>query len=86
MIAEVPGMTEEVYGGMIEQMMPQLKAAPGFLAHAGGLNPEGQWAVIEMWESEEDAERWFVEVVRPALPPGMEPSRSYHPAHTAFTA
>ena len=35
MIAEVPGMTEEIYGGMVSQLKPVLQSADGFISHAG---------------------------------------------------
>ena len=54
MIGEVPNLTEEIYGGMVGQMMPLVRAAKGFVSHAGGPNPNGGWRVVEVWESEED--------------------------------
>lgn len=86
MIGEVPSLTEEMYSGMIEQLEPLIKASKGFIAHSGGPNPAGGWRVVEMWETEEDARRWFEESVKPNLPPGIEPNRTYHPLHSAFTA
>jgi hypothetical protein len=86
MIGEVPNLTEEIYGGMIEQFKPQMQAAPGFLAHSGGPHPDGGWRVVEMWDSEADGQRWFEENVKPNLPPGIVPKRTYYPLHSAFTA
>ena len=86
MIGEVSNLTEELYGGMIEQFMPRLRAAPGFIAHSGGPSPTGGWRIVEIWESEEDGQRWFEENVRPELPPEIVPNRTYHPLHSAFTA
>jgi len=86
MIGEVPNLTEELYGGLLEQMKPRMQAAAGFIAHSGGPNPNGGWRVVEMWESEEDAQRWFDENVKPNLPPDIVPNRTYHPLHSAFTA
>jgi hypothetical protein len=85
MIAEVPGMTEEIYGGMVGQLKPVLQAADGFISHAGGPNPGGGWRVVEVWESEAEAQKWFEVNVEPNLPPGIKPNRSYHELHTAFT-
>jgi hypothetical protein len=85
MIAEVPELTEEIYGGMIGQLMPLMRASQGFIAHAGGPNPTGGWRVVEIWESEEDGENWFNDSVKPNLPPGIDPNRTYHPLHSAFT-
>ena len=86
MIGEVPSLTEEIYSGMLEQLEPLIKTANGFIAHSGGPSPAGGWRVVEMWETEDDARRWFEESVKPNLPAGIEPNRTYHPLHSAFTA
>jgi heme-degrading monooxygenase HmoA len=85
MIAEVPNLTEELYAGMVGQLMPRMKEAKGFISHTGGPNPGGGWRVIEVWETEEDSQAWFDGEVRPNLPPEIKPNRSYHSLHTAFT-
>ena len=36
-------------------------------------------------ESEDEAQAWFEANVEPNLPPGVVPTRTYHPLHTAFT-
>jgi hypothetical protein len=59
-------------------------ASPGFIAHAGGPNPGGGWRVVEMWESEAEAQKWFDDNVKPNLPPEIVPHRTYHPLHAAF--
>ena len=85
MIGEVPNLTEDVYGSMIEHLKPTMESAPGFIAHSGGPLPDGSgWRVVEMWESEDQSEQWFEANVRPNLPPGIVPNRSYSPLHTAF--
>ena len=43
MIGEVPNLTEEIYGGLLEQMKPVMRAAKGFIAHSGGA--ESEWRV-----------------------------------------
>jgi hypothetical protein len=85
MIGEVPNLTEEVYAGMIGQLMPLMRAHQGFISHAAGPNPGGGWRVVEVWESEEDGKTWFEENVKPNLPPDVVPNRQYFPLHTAFT-
>jgi len=85
MIAEVPNLTEEIYAGMVGQLMPLMRASEGFISHAGGSSPTGGWRVVEVWESEEDGQKWFDENVKPNLPPDVVPDRTYHPLHTAFT-
>jgi heme-degrading monooxygenase HmoA len=86
MIGEVPNLTEEIYGGLLGQMKPLMQAAPGFIAHSGGPHPDGGWRVVEMWESEEDGQRWFDENVKPNLPPDIVPTRTYYPLLAAFTS
>jgi len=39
MIADIPGMTSETYQQAIGQIRAQLKAASGFVAHAGTPTP-----------------------------------------------
>ncbi len=48
-------------------------------------SPTDGWRVVEVWESEEDGDKWFDENVKPNLPPDVVPDRTYHPLHTAFT-
>jgi hypothetical protein len=85
MIGEVPNLTEEIYAGMVGQLMPLMRASEGFISHAGGPSPTGGWRVVEVWESEEDGQKWFDENVKLKLPPDVVPDRTYHPLHTAFT-
>jgi hypothetical protein len=84
LIAEVPDLSEPAYVSMLEQLKPTLEVAPGFLFHAGGPSPDGGSRVVEVWESEHEAEEWFDTVVKPNLPPGLIPVRTYHPLHRAF--
>ena len=85
MIGEVPNLTEEIYAGMVGQMEPLMRASTGFISHSGGPSPTGGWRVVEMWDSEEDAQKWFDENVKPNLPPDIVPNRQYFPLHTAFS-
>jgi hypothetical protein len=85
MMGKVSNLTEETYAGMVGQLMPLMRAHKGFLSHAGGPSPDGGWRIVEVWESEEDGEKWFNESVKPNLPPGIVPNRRYFPLHTAFT-
>jgi len=84
LIAEVPALTEDVYGGMIQNLKPRLQAADGFIAHSGGPSPNGGWRVVEIWDTEEQAQTWFEANVRPNLPDGVVPDRQFYEAHTAF--
>lgn len=86
MIAEVPELTEDIYAGMIGDLKPKMQASKGFIAHSGGPNPGGGWRVVEIWDTEEDGQNWFEDNVRPNLPPEIQPTRTYHPLHSAFSA
>jgi heme-degrading monooxygenase HmoA len=85
MIADVEHLTEDMYASMVDQMMPLLRAAQGFIAHAAGPGPDGSWRIVELWESDEDGQKWFDTTVKPTLPPSIVPNRNYYPLHTAFT-
>jgi hypothetical protein len=81
MIGDVPNLTEEIYAGMVGQLMPLMQDAEGFISHAGGPSPTGGWRVVEICESEQDGQKWFDENVKPNLPPGIIPDRTDHPLH-----
>ncbi|MEX2247112.1 MAG: hypothetical protein WEC75_10540 [Dehalococcoidia bacterium] len=85
MIGEVPGMTPEMYDGMAVNLMPRLREAKGFISHAAGMLG-GEWRVTELWESEEDSARWFEANVKPSLPAGVVPNRTFHELHNLVRA
>ncbi len=72
MTADVPGMQSETYSWMISQLRDQLRAARGFVMHAG-QEIEGGWRVMEIWESEADHTAWFEGTIEPSLPEGVKP-------------
>jgi len=47
MIAEQPNLDEGTYASMLEQLMPLLRSANGFISHAGGPSPAGGVRIIE---------------------------------------
>src|ERR1035438_10811862 len=73
MIAEQPNLDEETYASMLEQLMPLLRSANGFMSRAGGPSPAGGMRMIEIWESEADSQKFFNENLKPNLPPGVVP-------------
>jgi heme-degrading monooxygenase HmoA len=81
MIAEVEGQTPEKYDAMLAQMGEPMRKAKGFISHLAGPTEDGGWRVIEVWETKEDATRWFAEAVHPHLPPGVKPRRAFHEVH-----
>jgi hypothetical protein len=63
-IIDNPQGSEEIYERLREVI--GLEGPAGGIAHLAGPNPDGGWRVIEVWESEEDAQRFLEERLRPA--------------------
>lgn len=60
----------------------------GGIFHIAGPGPNGGWRVIEVWESEEDADRFFRERYIPALRDAgghRLPRRELWPVHAAMS-
>jgi hypothetical protein len=74
-IADVPRQTAEGYDDMLAALETELKEAPGFIAHGGGPSVDG-WKTFEVWETLEQATRFFAGYVRPLLPDGVRPKRT----------
>ena len=85
MVADIPGMTSEMYRQAIGQVRGPLEAAPGFVAHAGTPTPQG-FRVTEIWESREDCTRFLESTVMPmAQQAGIAPFQpEFHDADEAF--
>jgi hypothetical protein len=85
--AEVPGMTQEMYAGMMQQLEPKLRAAPGFIAHVGAATDQG-WSATEIWESEEAMNAWLTGTIAPMIEAaGMPmPPVQARPIHTLILA
>jgi hypothetical protein len=64
LIADIPGMTRELYQQAIGQVRTQLTAAPGFVAHAGTPTAQG-FRVTEIWESEEQCTQFLHSTIMP---------------------
>lgn len=82
--AEVPGMAPDRYDPMFAALADRLKQAKGFIAHAAGMS-DGVWRVMELWETAEDATKWFAENVQPNLPAGITPKRTLIELHNLVT-
>lgn len=78
--AENPKLTVEVYEAMLSALRPVMEAAPGFVAHAAWATPDG-WRVVELWRTQQDANRFFADHVHPLLPADARPKRSVHELH-----
>ena len=79
--AEVPGQTREGYEGMIAVLGPLIRQARGFIAHGAGP-AEGGWRSVEVWESADEATKFFAEHIQPNLPPGVKPKRTILQLHS----
>lgn len=77
----IKGQTTEGYDGVLSAVGESIQKAPGFLLHVA--HPaEGEWMVYEIWETKEQADRWFAQNIVPNLPPGIHPKRSYQILHS----
>ncbi|MEA2641742.1 MAG: hypothetical protein QOF51_3136 [Chloroflexota bacterium] len=52
------GVTQAQYDQVRREVAPDNKLLPGMLYHVGGPAADG-WRVVEVWESQEAAERFF---------------------------
>ena len=85
MMVDNPEGSQEVY----EQIRAQLglEKPAGGIFHVAGPSPMGGWRVIEVWETEEEANRFFQERFVPALRAlGLSgtPQRQFWPVHNAM--
>ena len=78
--ADVPGQTPEGYDGMLANLEPLIRRAPGFVMH-GAYSDGGVWKVFEIWETKQQATDFFAKYVHPHLPPGVKPRREVHELH-----
>lgn len=76
-IAHVEGVDEEMHTGMLKALDGPVRSAPGFIGHLAGPNGDA-FRVLEIWETKEQAARFFADFVHPNLPPGVRPQRTYH--------
>jgi hypothetical protein len=83
--ADVPGQTTENYERLLEALRPLLAQARGFIAHGAGP-VDGGWQTFEIWETSEDATRFFATHIHPNLPPGITPKRRLLNLHALVQA
>ena len=65
MMVDNPEGSQEVYDKIRAHL--GLEKPAGGIFHIAGPSPNGGWRVIEVWESEEEANRFFQERFFPAL-------------------
>ena len=66
MLIDNPEGSQELYDKVLEHLALDGKPAGGIL-HVAGPSPGGGWRVVEVWESQEDANRFFEERLGPAF-------------------
>jgi quinol monooxygenase YgiN len=59
-------VTQAQYDQVRNELAPENSPPPGMLYHVGGPGENG-WVVIEIWESQEVAKRFFDQKLRQAL-------------------
>jgi heme-degrading monooxygenase HmoA len=86
LIADIPGMTSDTYRQTVNEVKDKLKAAPGFIAHAGTPTSNG-FRVTEIWESQEDCMQFIQSTIMPmAQQAGIPPFQpEFLEADEAFT-
>lgn len=86
MMVDNPQGSQEVYEKIRARL--GLEKPAGGIFHVAGPSPKGGWRVIEVWQSREEAERFFGERFIPALREvgieGPPPSREFWPVHNAM--
>jgi hypothetical protein len=65
MMVDNPDGWQETYERVRELIV--LERPTGGIFHIAGPSPNGGWRVIEVWASEEDAQRSFAERLLPAV-------------------
>jgi heme-degrading monooxygenase HmoA len=63
--ADLPALTTEQYDTLVNELIPKIKATPGFIVHVGARLDGGGYRITEVWESREAFERWIRESVVP---------------------
>jgi hypothetical protein len=81
MISEVSGQLAQGYDGMLAAVGDALRQAPGFILHMA-YPVEGGWRIREVWDSQEDATRFYATHIAPNLPDGIRPKLSFRPLHS----
>ena len=86
MLIDNPNGSKEIYEQLRERM--GLDKPAGGIFHVAGPSPNGGWRVIELWASEEDAQRFLAEHLRPAaeaVGTPLPPTPELWPVHNYMT-
>ncbi len=80
------GVTQAQYDQVVQETTPGNKPPAGMLYHAGGPVADG-WRVVEVWESQEAADRFFKEKLGAALQKaGITAPPEVFPVHNIMQA
>lgn len=85
MMVDNPAGSQEIYDRMRSHL--GLEKPAGGIFHVAGPSPNGGWRVIEIWDSEEEMNRFFEERFIPAfqtLGLAGPPPREVWPVHNAM--
>ncbi len=75
------GMTPAQYDEISPRLVEKLKTQPGFILHVA-FTDNGVFTVSEIWESQEQHDRWFDENVKPNVPGVDQEVVDLHAVHT----
>ena len=84
-VSEVSDQSRQGYDAMLALVGDALLQAPGFVMHMSHPAETG-WRVMEVWNSREDATRFFAAHIVPNLPEGIRPKLTFQPLHSLLQA
>jgi quinol monooxygenase YgiN len=76
------GMTPAQYDEVSPPLVEKVKSAPGFRYHVAFVDSDGSFTVSEIWESQEQHDRFFDENVAPHVPGVEQEVIQVHAVHT----
>lgn len=80
----VKNQTAKGYDEVSKFLHELVKKSPGFILHCA-YSSDGEWHVLEIWNSKADADAFFSKNVAPNLPKGIIPKRTYIELHSIVT-
>jgi hypothetical protein len=60
-------VSREQYEDVFPEVLGTREVPSGMIAHAAGLEGDGTWHIIEIWESDEQRSQWERETLLPIL-------------------
>jgi quinol monooxygenase YgiN len=75
------GMTPAQYDEIAPALVEKVKSTPGFVVHVAFVDSDGRFTVSEIWESQEQHDRWFDENVKPHVPDVEQEVVEVHSVH-----